>query len=78
VLSNGKRCPNAALPGSRYCGVPAHQALVNQPAAADEPSEDEEELAEEAAEIEEVEAELEVAAVVEDALEAEEESRDEA
>ena len=26
VLSNGKRCPNAALPGSRYCGVPAHQA----------------------------------------------------
>ena len=35
VLSNGKRCPNAALPGSRYCGVPAHQALVNQPAAAE-------------------------------------------
>ena len=32
VLSNGKRCPNAALPGSRYCGVPAHQALANQPA----------------------------------------------
>src|SRR5437588_335502 len=29
ILSNGKRCPNAALPGSRYCGVPAHQALVN-------------------------------------------------
>ena len=28
ILSNGKRCPNAALPGSRYCGVPAHQALV--------------------------------------------------
>jgi N utilization substance protein A len=32
VLSNGKRCPNAALPGSQYCGVPAHQALANQPA----------------------------------------------
>ena len=31
VLSNGKRCPNAALPGSRYCGVPAHQELANQP-----------------------------------------------
>ena len=30
VLSNGKR-PNAASPGSRYCGVPAHQELVNQP-----------------------------------------------
>src|SRR6266550_2893368 len=27
VLSNGKRCPNAALPASRFCGVPAHQAL---------------------------------------------------
>jgi transcription termination/antitermination protein NusA len=27
VLANGKRCPNASLPGSRYCGLPAHQAL---------------------------------------------------
>ena len=27
ILSNGKRCPNAALAGSRYCGHPAHQAL---------------------------------------------------
>jgi len=27
ILSTGKRCPNAALPGSRYCGVPAHQEL---------------------------------------------------
>ena len=27
LLSNGKRCPNAALPSSKYCGVPAHQAL---------------------------------------------------
>src|SRR5437660_3005929 len=27
ILSNGKRCPNAALPGSRYCGLPAHQAM---------------------------------------------------
>jgi len=26
-LANGKRCPNAALPGSHYCGVPAHQKL---------------------------------------------------
>ncbi|HEX6490285.1 MAG TPA: transcription termination factor NusA [Gaiellaceae bacterium] len=30
ILSNGKRCPNAALPGSRYCGVAAHQELVNR------------------------------------------------
>jgi N utilization substance protein A len=27
ILANGKRCPNAALPGSRFCGVPAHQSL---------------------------------------------------
>src|ERR1041385_3104633 len=36
ILSNGKRCPNASLPGSRFCGVPAHQALewAEAPAAA--------------------------------------------
>src|ERR1700675_1229299 len=28
ILSNGKRCPNASLPGSKYCGVPAHQELA--------------------------------------------------
>jgi N utilization substance protein A len=33
LLSNGKRCPNAALPGSKYCGVPAHQALATDPTA---------------------------------------------
>jgi N utilization substance protein A len=27
ILSSGRRCPNAGLPGSRYCGLPAHQAL---------------------------------------------------
>ena len=27
ILSNGRRCPNAALPSSRYCGIEAHQAL---------------------------------------------------
>jgi transcription termination/antitermination protein NusA len=27
ILANGKRCPNASLPGSRYCGLPAHQEL---------------------------------------------------
>jgi transcription termination/antitermination protein NusA len=40
ILSNGKRCPNAALPGTKYCGVPAHQelALVEEqvPAVAEE------------------------------------------
>ena len=28
IMSTGKRCPNAALPASRYCGLPAHQALA--------------------------------------------------
>jgi N utilization substance protein A len=28
ILANGRRCPNAALAGSRYCGLPAHQALT--------------------------------------------------
>ncbi|HEX8052864.1 MAG TPA: transcription termination factor NusA [Thermoleophilaceae bacterium] len=27
IMSNGRRCPNASLPGSRYCGLPAHQEL---------------------------------------------------
>jgi N utilization substance protein A len=34
VLANGKRCPNAALPGSKYCGVPAHQELAKREPAA--------------------------------------------
>jgi N utilization substance protein A len=29
VLSNGRRCPNASLPSSRYCGLDSHQALAN-------------------------------------------------
>jgi len=28
VLSNGRRCPNAAVPSSTYCGLPQHQALT--------------------------------------------------
>ena len=28
ILTNGRRCPNAALPSSRYCGIEAHQALA--------------------------------------------------
>jgi N utilization substance protein A len=86
VLSNGKRCPNTALPGSRYCGVPAHQALVNEPAAADAgDAVAEEELVEEILEeaetvevIEEIEEELEVVAVVEEVLVEKEEEREEA
>jgi N utilization substance protein A len=28
ISVNGRRCPNAALPASRYCGLDAHQALT--------------------------------------------------
>jgi transcription termination/antitermination protein NusA len=31
ILGNGRRCPNAALSGSRYCGLDAHQALEGKP-----------------------------------------------
>jgi transcription termination/antitermination protein NusA len=27
ILTSGRRCPNAALPSSRYCGLPSHQEL---------------------------------------------------
>ena len=55
ILSNGKRCPNAALPGSKYCGVPAHQALEGQePPAAEEPPDEEPASADEVEELEPV------------------------
>ncbi len=28
ILGNGRRCPNDSLPGLRYCGLSAHQALA--------------------------------------------------
>src|SRR5687768_9203890 len=28
ILANGKRCPNTSLPGSHYCGIPAHRELA--------------------------------------------------
>ncbi|MGH3062110.1 MAG: transcription termination factor NusA, partial [Gaiellaceae bacterium] len=28
VLTTGKRCPNTSIPGSRYCGIPAHRELA--------------------------------------------------
>jgi N utilization substance protein A len=36
ILSTGKRCPNAALPGSRFCGVQAHQELAQREAAGED------------------------------------------
>jgi N utilization substance protein A len=70
ILTNGKRCPNAALPGSRFCGVAAHQALegtgsdrVGGPQAEED---------------EAVETEVEAAEVVEVAVDAEAEPAEEA
>jgi len=76
VLSNGKRCPNEALPGSHYCGLPAHQALAlqdgNGSEAADAPAMVEEAVDEaEAGDIvaeEEVDGEASLAAVEADAV----------
>jgi N utilization substance protein A len=28
ILRNGKRCPNTAVPGTRYCALPAHSRLA--------------------------------------------------
>src|SRR5215467_6029930 len=36
ILANGKRCPNAALPSSRFCGIPAHRELADREAAGEE------------------------------------------
>jgi N utilization substance protein A len=33
ILANGKRCPNSAVPGSRFCGIPAHRELAEREAA---------------------------------------------
>jgi N utilization substance protein A len=57
ILSNGKRCPNAALPNSRYCGVPAHQALVGTEADVELAPVAEAEIAAEVDAVEQVESE---------------------
>jgi transcription termination/antitermination protein NusA len=38
VLANGKRCPNAALPGSRFCGIAAHRELAEREARGEDVS----------------------------------------
>ncbi|MEO5634057.1 transcription termination factor NusA [Gaiella sp.] len=71
MLTNGKRCPNAALPGSHYCGVPAHQELHGTAPPAELPEDDaadeiDEAVAEVITEVAEAEAVLD--AIVEDAV----------
>jgi N utilization substance protein A len=41
LLSTGKRCPNTAVPGTRYCGIPAHRELAAREAAGEEVSAEE-------------------------------------
>ncbi len=36
ILANGKRCPNAAVPSSRFCGIPAHRELAEREARGEE------------------------------------------
>jgi N utilization substance protein A len=36
ILSTGKRCPNTSIPGSRYCGIPAHRELAAREEAGEE------------------------------------------
>jgi transcription termination/antitermination protein NusA len=55
ILSTGKRCPNSALPGSRFCGVPAHQELATREAAGEDISEQIVQPAAEAEDLEESE-----------------------
>jgi transcription termination/antitermination protein NusA len=62
LLSTGKRCPNTALPGTRYCGIPAHRALAEREDAGEAVSAEEAVLpagAEAADEVEEAAAEPE-------------------
>jgi len=37
TLRNGKRCPNAAVPNTRFCALPAHAALWDVEVALDRP-----------------------------------------
>jgi N utilization substance protein A len=35
LTGSGKRCPNAALPDSKYCGIPSHQKQAEEETEAD-------------------------------------------
>jgi N utilization substance protein A len=56
ILSNGKRCPNTALPGSKYCGIPAHREIAEREAAGEDVSA---QVVQPAAEDDELEADVE-------------------
>src|SRR5436190_21390742 len=68
ILSNGKRCPNAALPGSRYCGVHAELEQQEEGEEAEVAAEAEPAAKEPAAEKDEAVAEPEVDAPAEESV----------
>src|SRR6187551_588611 len=76
LLTTGKRCPNTALPGSHYCGIPAHREIAEREAAGEDVSAEIVQPAQpdaeepEGAEVEAVEAEPDTEAAVEAAEEA--------
>jgi N utilization substance protein A len=86
ILTNGKRCPNAALPGSRFCGVPAHQELEgsgsdyvggpppDEPEVEDAEETEEVEIAAEAEGPEEIDSQIEAEVEVAEVAAAEEEA----
>ena len=68
VLTNGKRCPNTALPGSKYCGIPAHREIAEREARGEDVSA---QTVQPAAAEDEVEPDAEVEAEGETAVEGE-------
>lgn len=87
ILGNGRRCPNDSLPGLRYCGLPAHQALarvstdlvaalaplsVDEVEALADPTTDEDSIADQIAAVEAEAEALEAQFAEEEAAEAEE------
>jgi transcription termination/antitermination protein NusA len=68
ILTNGKRCPNTALPGSKYCGIPAHREIAEREARGEDVSA---QTVQPAAAEDEVEPDAEVEAEGETAVEGE-------
>ncbi len=86
ILGNGRRCPNDSLPGLRYCGLTAHQALsrvstdlvaalaplsIEEVEALADPQRDDSELTDAIAQVEAEAEELEAQFAAEEAAEAE-------
>jgi ethanolamine utilization protein EutM len=58
ITKSGKRCQNPAIPGSRYCRLPSHQALAASESDAPAPEPEPEKVTTEAAESGKIEEEI--------------------